>query len=48
MDMLEQKGIIGPGDGAKPREVLVGSASEAEENKQKELEGVEHKDGDYL
>jgi S-DNA-T family DNA segregation ATPase FtsK/SpoIIIE len=49
MDMLEQRGVISPGDGAKPRDVLVGSGSEAEENKQSEqLEGVEHKDGDYL
>jgi len=24
MDLLEQRGFIGPGDGAKPREVLVG------------------------
>jgi len=26
LDMLEEQGIIGPGDGAKPREVLVGEA----------------------
>ena len=51
MDMLEQRGIISPGDGAKPRDVLVGSTAEAEENKlreQVEEAGVEHKDGDYL
>jgi hypothetical protein len=23
MDLLEERGIIGPGDGAKPREVLI-------------------------
>lgn len=28
MDMMEEQGIIGPADGAKPREVLVGSADE--------------------
>lgn len=51
MDILEKRGVIGPGDGAKPREVLVGSSAEAEENKLKEQvaeAGVEHKDGDYL
>ena len=51
MDMLEQRGIISPGDGAKPRDGLVGSTAEAEENKpreQVEEAGVEHKDGDYL
>jgi S-DNA-T family DNA segregation ATPase FtsK/SpoIIIE len=51
MDMLEQRGVIGPGDGARPREVLVGSTAEAEENKLKEQveeAGVVHKDGDYL
>ncbi|MEK7581953.1 MAG: DNA translocase FtsK [Patescibacteria group bacterium] len=26
IDMLEEKGVIGPGDGAKPREVLLGGA----------------------
>ena len=51
MDMLEERGIISPGDGAKPRDVLVGSQAEADENKLKqqvEDAGVEHKDGDYL
>lgn len=28
MDMLEERGVIGPADGAKPREVLGGSAAE--------------------
>ena len=31
LDMLEQKGIIGPADGSKPREVLVGIESEESE-----------------
>lgn len=26
LDMLEDQGVIGPGDGAKPREVLIGEA----------------------
>jgi S-DNA-T family DNA segregation ATPase FtsK/SpoIIIE len=28
MDLLEQRGLIGPGDGAKPREVLIGPDDE--------------------
>ncbi|MEI6528479.1 MAG: DNA translocase FtsK 4TM domain-containing protein [bacterium] len=32
VDMLEQKGVIGPGDGAKPREVLIGKAPDSEDN----------------
>ncbi len=34
MDVLEEKGVIGPADGAKPREVMMGTPSEAsgEEN----------------
>jgi len=31
LDLLENKGIIGPGDGAKPREVLVSTAQLAHE-----------------
>jgi hypothetical protein len=27
--MLEERGVIGPGSGAKPREVLMGGASDA-------------------
>ena len=30
--MLEQKGIIGPADGAKPREVLVGKEGDFDES----------------
>lgn len=29
IDMLEERGVVGPGDGAKPREVLVGSMKDA-------------------
>jgi S-DNA-T family DNA segregation ATPase FtsK/SpoIIIE len=32
MDMLEQKGVIGPADGAKPREVIDGTAGSVTEN----------------
>lgn len=31
MDILEERGVIGPGDGAKPREVLIGGASDLED-----------------
>ena len=31
MDILEEKGVIGPADGAKPREVLEGKPAEVEE-----------------
>lgn len=31
MDMLEERGIIGPADGAKPREVLVGKVTTSDE-----------------
>ncbi len=31
MDILEERGVIGPGDGAKPREVLVGMSSSEKE-----------------
>lgn len=31
IDMLEERGVIGPGSGAKPREVLIGGASDQEE-----------------
>jgi len=32
MDMLEERGVIGPGDGAKPREVLEKMSSDQNEN----------------
>ena len=28
IDILEARGIIGPGDGAKPREILIDTAAE--------------------
>jgi S-DNA-T family DNA segregation ATPase FtsK/SpoIIIE len=31
LDMLEERGVVGPGEGAKPREVLVSSANETGE-----------------
>lgn len=46
IDLLEKKGVIGPGDGAKAREVIGSDNTEATE--EAPLEGVEHKDGDYL
>jgi S-DNA-T family DNA segregation ATPase FtsK/SpoIIIE len=30
IDMLEEKGVVGPGSGAKPREILIGGAPSAE------------------
>jgi S-DNA-T family DNA segregation ATPase FtsK/SpoIIIE len=32
IDLLEQKGVIGPGDGAKPREILMGQTGEKTDN----------------
>ncbi|MCW1930596.1 MAG: DNA translocase FtsK [Candidatus Kerfeldbacteria bacterium] len=32
LDILEEQGIIGPADGAKPREILIASAADAAEN----------------
>jgi S-DNA-T family DNA segregation ATPase FtsK/SpoIIIE len=31
IDMLEEKGIVGPGEGAKPREIFIGNESEPDE-----------------
>jgi len=47
IDLLEQKGVIGPGDGAKPREVL-GSEEPIEKTEEEEKIDEMHKDGDYL
>ncbi len=52
IDLLEQKGVIGPGDGAKPREVI-GGAKPADESDdidpvaKKQLDEM-RSDGDYL
>ncbi|MBU6370709.1 MAG: DNA translocase FtsK 4TM domain-containing protein [Patescibacteria group bacterium] len=46
IDLLEQKGVIGPGDGAKPREVI-GGESTPKTDAEKEAENL-HEDGDYL
>jgi len=40
VDMLEQKGVIGPGDGAKAREVLVGRPGGEENDNTEDLEAV--------
>jgi len=49
MDLLEKNGVIGPSDGAKAREVIMGNSNnETKEEENVELEEVEHKDGDYL
>ena len=41
MDMLEERGIVGPGSGAKPREVLIerGTTTITEDTEDKELNG---------
>lgn len=38
MDMLEERGVIGPQDGSKPREVLAGRASDSDEDSTDERE----------
>jgi S-DNA-T family DNA segregation ATPase FtsK/SpoIIIE len=49
IDLLEERGVIGPGDGAKAREVIgYGNPNDIEPETEEPLEGVEHKDGDYL
>ena len=47
VDLLEQRGVIGPGDGAKPREVIGGGESVPKTDAEKEAEGL-HEDGDYI
>ena len=49
VDLLEQRGIVGPGDGAKARDVLIGKEGSAPVMPAEvHLEGVEHNEGDYL
>lgn len=36
LDMLEERGVIGPGEGAKPREVYIGNNSQIEDNPKNE------------
>jgi S-DNA-T family DNA segregation ATPase FtsK/SpoIIIE len=38
IDMLEQRGVIGPGSGAKPREILIGHTENAENDNTANLE----------
>tara|TARA_Y100000310_G_scaffold345559_1_gene466602 strand:+ start:13610 stop:15718 length:2109 start_codon:yes stop_codon:yes gene_type:complete len=42
MDMLEDNGVIGPAEGSKPREVLVGESAEADEEYEGEMEEDRH------
>lgn len=47
LDLLEQEGVIGPGDGAKPREILIlRSAQEAEEDDDQPEVGSEETEND--
>ena len=49
IDLLEERGVVGPGDGAKPREVI-GNGAEIVAPKtdaEKEVEEM-HEDGDYI
>ena len=48
IDLLEQKGVIGPGDGARAREIIGNGNNPETTEEEVKLEGVEHKDGDYL
>ena len=60
IDLLEQKGVVGPGNGSKPREIIGGAGIatepepeqeteiENETEEETEIERVEHKNGDYL
>ena len=36
IDMLEEKGVVGPADGSKPRDVLIGASSSNEDNMEDE------------
>jgi S-DNA-T family DNA segregation ATPase FtsK/SpoIIIE len=47
IDLLEQKGVIGPGDGAKAREVI-GGGEVVKKSEEEEKVDEMHKDGDYI
>jgi S-DNA-T family DNA segregation ATPase FtsK/SpoIIIE len=47
IDLLEQRGVIGPGDGAKAREVI-GNGENIEKSEEEEKVDEMHKDGDYI
>lgn len=48
IDLLEQRGVIGPGDGAKPREVIgMGENIPEKTDEEKEIDEM-RKDGDYI
>jgi S-DNA-T family DNA segregation ATPase FtsK/SpoIIIE len=46
IDMMEEQGIIGPADGAKPRQVLVNSTDEVFGGEESEPAAVSHPEGD--
>lgn len=49
IDLLEKRGVIGPGDGAKPREIIGGESSSDTAPEEVELpEELERKDGEYI
>tara|TARA_R110002096_G_scaffold100173_5_gene221982 strand:+ start:14517 stop:17234 length:2718 start_codon:yes stop_codon:yes gene_type:complete len=41
MDLLEERGIVGPGDGAKPREILISATNEEDEPQEASQESSE-------
>ncbi len=48
IDLLEQKGVVGPANGAKPRDVIGGIVEETEKTPEEaEIEEI-HEDGDYI
>jgi len=49
IDLLEKRGVIGPGDGAKPREIINGEGSAEDAGEEIELpEEIQRKDGEYI
>jgi len=50
IDLLEKRGVIGPGDGAKPREIIL-EKENTEDNTEGEIElpeEIKRKDGEYI